>query len=76
MWNNIGSVDRGLKKILALALFSLWLFNITTGFWSATALLFYVIFLFTAWLGFCPIYYFFKITTKKQETLEAEHGYL
>lgn len=65
MWNNIGSVDKGIRKILSLVLFSLWLFNIITGLWAITALLFCVVFFLSAWLGFCPVYYFFKMSTKK-----------
>lgn len=65
MNTNMGTVDRGLRLFLAAVVAVLYY----TGFISGTAALILgilaVVFVLTSFLGFCPLYFPFKLSTKK-----------
>ena len=65
MNKNMGIFDRIVRIIFALVILLLYLNNQITG----TALLILgivsVIFIITAFVGFCPLYVIFRISTKK-----------
>jgi len=62
--SNVGSADRTFRIVLGLVLLALAFFVIS-GFWAAVAGLFGVIFLVTGIVGWCPLYWPFKFSTRK-----------
>ncbi len=67
MKQNMGSVDRLIRTILAVVVAVLYFTDQITGT-AATALgIIAAIFLLTSVVGFCPLYYPLKISTKKEQ---------
>ena len=66
MKQNMGTIDRVIRVILALLVLVLYLAGSISG--TATIILgiFAVIFVLTSLVGFCPLYVPLKISTKKQ----------
>ncbi len=65
MKQNLGSVDRILRAIIAAALFAISLTGVITGVVSTIAIILAVVMLLTAATGFCPLYMLFKLSTKR-----------
>ncbi|MFH0990071.1 MAG: DUF2892 domain-containing protein [bacterium] len=67
MKQNMGTIDRALRIVAAIVVALLY----ATGQISGTAAIilgiFAVIFLLTSFMGFCPLYVPFKLSTKKAE---------
>lgn len=63
---NIGSTDRIIRALLALALGALYFTNIISGTLGIVAIIVAVVLLATSIIGFCPLYVPLKISTKKQ----------
>ena len=61
---NVGSADKIVRYLLALALAALMFFNVVEGtlFWVAGALA--IIFVATALMNFCPIWAAFGVNTR------------
>jgi uncharacterized membrane protein len=66
MQQNMGTVDRALRIITAIAIALAWAFGYIEGVFAIVVLVIAAIFFFTAMLGFCPLYAPFKISTKKK----------
>jgi len=71
MKQNMGSADRVIRILLALVVAVLYLTDQISGTLAVIHGLFAVILLLTSFLGFCPLYLPFKITTKKAEQKPA-----
>lgn len=71
MKQNMGSADRVIRILLALVVAVLYLTDQISGTLAVILGLFAAIFLLTSFLGFCPLYLPFKITTKKAEQKPA-----
>ncbi len=71
MKQNMGSADRVIRILLALVVAALYLADQISGTLAVILGLFAAIFLLTSFLGFCPLYLPFKITTKKAEQKPA-----
>ncbi len=65
MKQNMGTTDRIVRSLTALAIGALYFADAISGTTAVILGLLAVIFLFTGSLGFCPLYAPFKFSTKK-----------
>jgi hypothetical protein len=65
MKKNMGGADRMIRIILALVVGALYYFKVVEGTLAIVLLAVAVIFLFTSFLNFCPLYSIFGINTCK-----------
>ncbi|MGL2966336.1 YgaP family membrane protein [Flavobacterium sp. XGLA_31] len=65
MKKNMGSLDRGIRVILAAVFVILYYNNIVTGVLGYVLLAFATIFLLTSVISFCPLYPLLGINTCK-----------
>jgi len=66
MKQNMGTIDRVIRVILAILVLVLYLASSISGTAAIILGIFAVIFFLTSLVGFCPAYVPFKISTKKQ----------
>jgi hypothetical protein len=66
MTKNMGSTDKTIRIIAGILFIILYLTGTVSGFWGIILLVFGIIFLLTSFIGFCPLYVPFKITTLKK----------
>lgn len=66
MPKNMGNADKIIRIAIAAIIAGLYLSGILTGTVGIVLLVFAVIFVLTSAVGFCPLYWPFKINTKKQ----------
>jgi hypothetical protein len=71
MKQNMGSVDRVLRIIVALAVAVLYFTDQISGTAALILGLFAVVFVLTSFVGFCPLYLPLKISTKKDQQRTA-----
>ncbi len=71
MKQNMGSADRVIRILVAVVIAALYLTDQISGTLALILGLFAVIFLLTSFVGFCPLYVPFKISTKKTEQKAA-----
>ncbi|TAM97510.1 MAG: DUF2892 domain-containing protein [Chitinophagaceae bacterium] len=72
MKTNIGLVDRGLRIFLSILLVDLYLKHTISGMIGIVLLAIPVFFFITSFIGYCPVYYFFRISTKKKD-IQSHH---
>jgi hypothetical protein len=65
MKKNLGTIDRALRIIVAIAIIVLFCTNIISGTLAIILLVIAAIFVLTSFISFCPLYYPFKISTRK-----------
>lgn len=65
MKQNMGSTDRSIRILLALVIGVLYYLGIISGTIGTVVLVFAGVFLLTSFLGFCPLYAPFGISTCK-----------
>jgi len=65
MKQNMGTIDRILRAVIAIVIGVLYFTGTITGTIGTILALVAVIFLATSAIGFCPLYFPFKISTKK-----------
>ena len=65
MKQNMSSLDRIIRTVIAIILLALSLTGVLTGVVATIGIIFAVIFLLTAAVGLCPLYLPFKFSTKK-----------
>jgi hypothetical protein len=65
MKKNMGTIDQLVRILAAIAIFILYYFAIISGTLAIVLLIFAAIFIFTSFVGFCPLYYPFGIKTCK-----------
>jgi hypothetical protein len=68
MIKNMGTADRIIRISLAVLIIILYAAGQISGTAAIILGLFAAIFVVTSFIGFCPAYYPFKITTKKQSS--------
>ena len=66
MKENMGTIDRTIRTLLALVIVILYLTNLISGIAAIILGIFAVIFLLTSITGFCPLYAPFKLSTCKK----------
>ena len=67
MKQNMGTIDRTVRIVLAIVVAVLYFTEQITGTAAIVLGIFAIIFLVTSSIGFCPLYVPFKISTKKKE---------
>jgi hypothetical protein len=65
MKQNIGSLDRIIRAVVAIILIALSLTGTLTGVVGTIAIILGVVFLLTALVSVCPLYMPFKFSTRK-----------
>lgn len=64
MAKNMGSVDRGIRLILAAVVVILYLTGVISGVWAIILGILAAVFVVTSFVGFCPLYAPFKLSTR------------
>lgn len=67
MISNMGNADRLIRVIVAIAIAVLYYAGLLSGTVAIVLLILAGIFIFTSFISFCPLYYPFKISTKKKQ---------
>jgi hypothetical protein len=67
MKKNTGSIDKIIRYLLALAFILLFAFKVVTGLWGYVLLAAAAVFIITALLNFCPIWWMIGIKTSKSK---------
>lgn len=66
MKTNMGSADRSIRVLIAIAVAILYFTGTIQGTLGLVLLLFAVVFLLTSVMGFCPLYTLFGLNTCKR----------
>ena len=64
---NMGSIDKIIRIIIAVAIVALFLTHVISGTLGIILLVFASIFVLTSFISFCPMYLPFGISTRKKE---------
>jgi hypothetical protein len=67
MKQNMGSIDRGIRVLVAFVIGILYFTGLVTGTVAIILLIVALVFLLTSTIAFCPLYVLFKCSTKKEE---------
>jgi hypothetical protein len=68
MKKNMGTIDKVIRILVAIAFVILYFANVVTGVWGIIMLVIAAVFVITSIIGICPAYLPFGISTcKKQE---------
>ncbi len=70
MKKNMGSMDKGIRIFLAVIVAILYFTNQITGVAAIVLGIFAIVFLLTSFMGFCPLYVPFKLSTIKKADKE------
>lgn len=70
---NIGSADKTIRIILGVAILILFFTNILSGIVGIIFLALAAILFITSFINFCPIWHFFKISTRKKTINQPEN---
>ncbi|MCO5259080.1 MAG: DUF2892 domain-containing protein [Crocinitomicaceae bacterium] len=65
---NIGTIDKALRVSAALLIAILYFTNVLSGTVAIILLILAVVFIATSFISFCPLYYPFRISTRKKQT--------
>ena len=68
MKTNMGSIDKTIRIILALVVGVLYYFGHLSGLAATILLILAGVFILTSFIGVCPLYLPFGISTKKKKT--------
>lgn len=66
MKNNMGITDKVVRIVIALIIVGLYTANLISGSISIALLILAGAFVVTSFISFCPLYYPFRISTKKK----------
>jgi hypothetical protein len=66
MKTNMGKIDRTIRVVVAIAIAALYFFNILSGTIAAVLLVLALVFVVTGFIGFCPLYLPFGISTLRR----------
>lgn len=67
MRKNMGTIDRTIRFLLALIVVILYFTGAISGVATVILGVFALIFVITSFIGFCPLYVPFNLSTKKQK---------
>jgi hypothetical protein len=65
MKKNMGTSDKGIRIVIALAIALLYYFDVISGTLGIVLMVLAIIFLLTSFISFCPLYVPFGINTCK-----------
>lgn len=68
MKKNMGTIDKAIRIIVALIITGLYFTNQISGTLAAVLMLFAGIFILTSFIGSCPLYLPFGISTRKKDS--------
>jgi hypothetical protein len=68
---NMGSLDRAIRIVVALVIGSLYFTNVIAGTTAIILLILALVFIATSFVGFCPLYYAFGISTLQKKTTKG-----
>ena len=68
MKKNMGSADRVIRILVAVAVIALYLGNLISGTTAIILLVLSGIFILTSFMSFCPLYFPFGISTRKKQS--------
>ncbi len=68
MKKNMGTIDKAIRIIVALVIAGLYFTNQISGTLAVVFMLFAGIFILTSFMGSCPLYLPFGISTRKKES--------
>jgi hypothetical protein len=71
MKSNMGSLDMAIRIIVALVIAGLYYANVISGTIAIVLLIVAGIFILTSFVGVCPLYYPFRISTYRKKTTKA-----
>jgi len=66
MRKNMGSADRVIRILVAVAVIALYFSNLISGTTAIVLLVLAGIFILTSFMSFCPLYLPFKLSTRKK----------
>jgi len=66
MKKNMGSADRVIRILVAVAVIALYFGNLISGTIAIVLLVLAGIFILTSFISFCPLYLPFKLSTRKK----------
>lgn len=66
MKKNMGTIDRFIRVLMAIAVVVLYLLGLISGTAAIILGVFAAIFIITSFMSFCPLYVPFKISTRKK----------
>ena len=67
MKKNMGTIDKVVRILAAIVIAGLYFANIISGTVAIVILIIAGIFIFTSFMSFCPLYYPFGISTRKEQ---------
>ena len=67
MKQNMGVADKIVRLIVAIVIATMYFLNIISGISAIVLLIIAGIFIITSFMGFCPLYFPFGISTRKKE---------
>jgi hypothetical protein len=67
MKKNMGFIDKTIRVLIALLFVVLFFTNVISGTFGIILLILSGIFVLTSFIGFCPLYMPFKLSTAKKE---------
>ena len=68
MKKNMGSADRAIRILVAVAVIALYFGNLISGTTAIILLVLAGIFILTSFMSFCPLYLPFGISTQKKQS--------
>lgn len=71
MKTNMGSVDRTIRILMAVVIAIFYFAGVISGTVAVVLLIVAGIFILTSFIGFCPLYYPFRISTHKKKTSQG-----
>ena len=66
MKKNMGSTDKTIRIVIAAIIAILYITNIISGTVALVLGAFALVFILTSFISFCPLYYPFRISTRKK----------
>lgn len=67
MKKNMGGLDRALRMLAAITIIVLYYANVISGTLAIILLVVAAIFILTSFVSFCPLYYPFRLSTRKPD---------
>jgi hypothetical protein len=66
MTKNMGSVDRIIRVLIAIAFVTLYLTGVISGIWGIVLIVLSIVFVGTSLISFCPLYLPFGLSTLRK----------
>lgn len=68
MKKNMGSIDKGIRILIAILIAVLYFTKLISGTWAVILGILAIVFILTSFISFCPLYLPFGINTNKKKT--------